>query len=105
MALMEKGGMSPAEVLATTTSSAADLLGMSDLTGRLRPGLLADLVVVDGDPRPSRDSSRWSAWRWRACRPRRRRPRPFARLGGHGSWACPAGRRRSPAVTPRNACL
>jgi hypothetical protein len=26
-------------------------------------------------------------------------------LGSHGSWACPAGRRRSPAVTPRNACL
>ncbi|WP_030930055.1 metal-dependent hydrolase family protein [Streptomyces sp. NRRL S-646] len=48
--LMEKGGMSPAQVLAATTSSAADLLGMGELTGRLRPGLLADIVVVDGDP-------------------------------------------------------
>lgn len=48
--LMEKGGMTPAEVLAATTSSAADLLGMGESTGRLRPGLLADVVVVDGDP-------------------------------------------------------
>lgn len=42
-------------------------------------------------------------------RPQRRRLRPLlrplAQLGGHVSWACPAGRRRSPAVTPRNACL
>jgi imidazolonepropionase-like amidohydrolase len=35
-------------VLAATTSSSADLLGMSEVTGRLRPGLLADIVVAEG---------------------------------------------------------
>jgi imidazolonepropionase-like amidohydrolase len=48
--LMAKGGMSPAEVLAATTSSAAELLGVADELGTISPGKRADLVVVDGDP-------------------------------------------------------
>ncbi len=32
------------------TSGAADALGIADVTGRLRPGLAADVLVVDGDP-------------------------------------------------------
>ena len=48
--LMAKGGMSPAQVLAATTSSAAELLGVADELGTLEPGKRADLVVVDGDP-------------------------------------------------------
>jgi imidazolonepropionase-like amidohydrolase len=47
--LMAACGMSPAEVLAATTSSAARLLGYEDELGRLVPGFRADLVVVDGD--------------------------------------------------------
>lgn len=43
-------GWTPAQVLAATTGRAADALGLGDVTGRLRPGLAADLVVVDGDP-------------------------------------------------------
>jgi len=37
------------EALTTVTSAAADELGLSEVTGRLRPGLAADLLVVDGD--------------------------------------------------------
>jgi imidazolonepropionase-like amidohydrolase len=48
--LMAKGGMTPAQVLAATTSVAADLLGLSDELGTLEPGKRADVVVVDGDP-------------------------------------------------------
>ena len=39
------------EALATATSQAADELGRAGVTGRLRPGLAADLLVVDGDLR------------------------------------------------------
>jgi imidazolonepropionase-like amidohydrolase len=48
--LMAKGGMEPAQVLAATTSSAAELLGVADELGTLEPGKRADVVVVDGDP-------------------------------------------------------
>jgi imidazolonepropionase-like amidohydrolase len=47
--LMAGCGMTPAQVLAATTSSAAELLGLGDELGRLAPGYRADLVVVDGD--------------------------------------------------------
>lgn len=47
--LMAGCGMSAGQVLAATTSSAADLLGLGDELGRLAPGYRADLVVVDGD--------------------------------------------------------
>ncbi|HEX4702318.1 MAG TPA: amidohydrolase family protein [Pseudonocardiaceae bacterium] len=43
-------GMTPANVLAATTSSAAELLGLGGELGRITPGYRADLVVVDGDP-------------------------------------------------------
>lgn len=39
------------ETLATATSVAAQACGLSDVTGALRPGLAADLLVVDGDLR------------------------------------------------------
>ena len=47
---MAKGGMPPAQVLAATTSSAAELLGVAGELGTLAPGRRADVVVVDGDP-------------------------------------------------------
>ena len=50
LALMAAAGMKPAAVLAATTSSAAQLLGLADSTGTIAPGKRADLVVVDGDP-------------------------------------------------------
>ncbi|WP_116101209.1 metal-dependent hydrolase family protein [Amycolatopsis thermalba] len=47
--LMQAAGMSPGQVLAAATSSAAELLGYGDSLGRLAPGYRADLVVVSGD--------------------------------------------------------
>jgi imidazolonepropionase-like amidohydrolase len=47
--LMTAGGMTPAEVLAATTSSAAELLGVAADTWTLAPGKLADIVVLAGD--------------------------------------------------------
>jgi imidazolonepropionase-like amidohydrolase len=42
-------GLSPSEALHSATSSAAAALGLSD-RGVLKPGTLADLAVLDGDP-------------------------------------------------------
>jgi imidazolonepropionase-like amidohydrolase len=42
-------GYPVAEALVTATSGAAASCGLSDVTGSLRPGLAADLLVVDGD--------------------------------------------------------
>jgi len=41
--------MTTTEAFAAATSRAADVCRLSDRTGRLRPGLSADLVVVAGD--------------------------------------------------------
>ncbi len=43
-------GMSPQQALVATTSSAADLMGLGEELGRVRPGARADLVLLDGDP-------------------------------------------------------
>lgn len=48
--LMTEAGMSPLETLRATTGSAAELLDVADDRGTLRPGLRADLVVVEGSP-------------------------------------------------------
>ncbi len=42
-------GMTPADVLVTATSNAADLVRETD-RGRIREGAFADILVVDGDP-------------------------------------------------------
>jgi imidazolonepropionase-like amidohydrolase len=46
-----RAGLAPETVLEMATGRAADALGTADRTGRLRPGLDADLIVVPGDPR------------------------------------------------------
>ncbi|MGZ4108223.1 MAG: amidohydrolase family protein [Actinomycetota bacterium] len=48
--LMAENGFTPEQALVAATSSAAELMGLSDRLGTLEPGKLADLVVVDGDP-------------------------------------------------------
>ena len=45
-----KAGMTPAQALQTATTIPADLLGRADSLGRLKPGFLADIIVVEGDP-------------------------------------------------------
>jgi imidazolonepropionase-like amidohydrolase len=49
VALMAQCGMTPAAALYATTGAAAELLGVADELGHVRPGYRADLVVVDGD--------------------------------------------------------
>lgn len=49
--LMTEAGISPLEALHATTGSAAELMDIATDRGTIRPGLRADLVVVDGDPK------------------------------------------------------
>lgn len=53
MEAMVAYGMLPIDVLRSATAVNADVFQMADLIGRIRPGLLADLIAVQGDP--SRD--------------------------------------------------
>jgi hypothetical protein len=43
-------GIPPSEVLALATIGAAREMGMDDELGSIAPGMLADLIIVDGDP-------------------------------------------------------
>jgi imidazolonepropionase-like amidohydrolase len=43
-------GLTPAQALAAATCTAADALGLAEQMGRVSAGMLADLVIVDGDP-------------------------------------------------------
>jgi imidazolonepropionase-like amidohydrolase len=45
-----KAGMTPEQALKTATVDAAELLGIEDRLGRLKPGYLADIAAVDGNP-------------------------------------------------------
>jgi imidazolonepropionase-like amidohydrolase len=45
-----KAGMTPEQALRTATVGGAELLGMESRLGRLKPGYLADIVAVEGDP-------------------------------------------------------
>jgi imidazolonepropionase-like amidohydrolase len=47
---MAENGFTPGQALVAATSSAAELMGMSDDVGTIAPGKRADLVVVNGEP-------------------------------------------------------
>jgi imidazolonepropionase-like amidohydrolase len=50
MELMADYGMKPADVLRSSTSINADVFGYADKIGRIKKGLLADIIAVQGDP-------------------------------------------------------
>jgi imidazolonepropionase-like amidohydrolase len=47
---MVEGGMTPMEAIKSATSSAADLLGMSEKIGSISKGKSADIIAIEGDP-------------------------------------------------------
>ena len=49
-AFMVKYGMTPMQAIQSATTSAADLLGHSDIVGSIKPGKFADVIAVSGDP-------------------------------------------------------
>ncbi len=50
MELMVDYGMKSIDVLKSATSINADVFGYSDTIGRIKEGLLADIIAVEGDP-------------------------------------------------------
>lgn len=48
--MVQYGGMSARDALASATVEAADLLGLGDEIGTLAPGKSADVIAVEGDP-------------------------------------------------------
>ena len=50
LALMVKYGMTPLEAIRSATVTAAECLGLGEVTGRVAPGYAADLIAVAGDP-------------------------------------------------------
>ncbi len=47
---MVEGGLPPLAAITAATSGAARALGLQDEVGVVAPGMVADLVVIDGDP-------------------------------------------------------
>lgn len=50
MELMVEYGMKPPDVLKSATSLNADVFGYANKIGRIKNGLLADIIMADGDP-------------------------------------------------------
>ena len=48
--LLHRAGLSPMDTIRAATSVAATSIGLDDRVGTIKPGMLADLVYVDGDP-------------------------------------------------------
>jgi imidazolonepropionase-like amidohydrolase len=47
---MMQAGLTNLQALMAVTSSNARMLQMDDRIGYIKPGMLADLVAIDGDP-------------------------------------------------------
>jgi imidazolonepropionase-like amidohydrolase len=50
MEMLLAAGLAPMEVIEAATRVSADLCGHGAELGTLEPGMLADVIVVDGDP-------------------------------------------------------
>ncbi|MFN8290960.1 MAG: amidohydrolase family protein [Chitinophagaceae bacterium] len=62
MEMMVEYGMKPLDVLRSATSVNADTFGYGNKIGRIKPGLLADLIAVEGDPTVDIKSIRKVKW-------------------------------------------
>lgn len=51
MAMMVEGGLSPEAVLLSATGVAAECMGLEGVVGTVQPGVWADFLVVEEDPR------------------------------------------------------
>jgi imidazolonepropionase-like amidohydrolase len=49
-AFMINAGLTPMEAIRAATINAADLLGIADEAGSLKPGMVADIIAVDNNP-------------------------------------------------------
>lgn len=47
---VQEGGQSPMDAITSATSLAAESMGLQNEIGTIAPGLLADIIAVDGDP-------------------------------------------------------
>lgn len=65
LALLVAAGLSPTQALVAATSAPAARFGLAD-RGRIAPGLLADLVLVQGDPTADITATRKIQGVWRA---------------------------------------
>lgn len=50
MELLEEAGFKPLQVITQVTANGAKVLGKEEELGHVRPGYLADLLVIDGNP-------------------------------------------------------
>lgn len=64
--LLAEAGLSPTEVLLSATRRAAEMLGLQAEIGSIAPGMVADLVVVEGDPTADIQALRHVRWTIRA---------------------------------------
>lgn len=90
--LLVSAGLSPTEALASATSVPARVFGLPD-RGRIAPGLLADLVLVAGDPASDITATRNIVRVWKAGRPVERKPvpAPAADTASRPAGPLPAG--------------
>lgn len=62
MEAMVDYGMKPLDVLRSATSVNADVFRISDRAGRIKVGIVADLLVVEGDPATNMAQIRKVVW-------------------------------------------
>ncbi|MFF5075443.1 amidohydrolase family protein [Actinoplanes sp. NPDC000266] len=68
LGLLVEAGLSPLEALRSATGVTASVFGLAD-RGRIRPGLRADLLLVDGDPSTDVAATRRIRAVWTTGRP------------------------------------